>query len=297
MTWITVATAAMQAGSTIYGAVTAGNNKAKPINISGVIDAARTQAKDDLQNSLNLEQQYLPGQYANMMGSFGLTNSILSGNTQAQQVQGRLLDQAGTSLVNPGAAVNNPLTSASNASILQSLNMGGSLDASTQAQVMQNALQGAGTAGISGSGAGRGLVARDLGLTSLQLLQSRQNQASQAGNAYAALALQGQGLQLQDYLSRMGVAQGAVNAQNQYSLGLGGQMNNLVLPNSGLSPSQVASLMVGNTNIMNQANQQSSANNASAATGTAGTLTSLLGSKDVMSGLAKLFGSSVSTSD
>ena len=141
--------------------------------------------------------------------------------------------------------------------------MGGQLDPSTQAMITQGALQGAGTAGISGSGAGRGLVARDLGLTSMQVLQGRQNQASAAGNAFGQLGLQGQSLQLQDYISRLGGANTAVSAQNSYGLGLGNLMNNTALPNSGLTGSQVASLNVGNQIIANAARQQSAANTSS----------------------------------
>ena len=141
--------------------------------------------------------------------------------------------------------------------------MGGQLDPSTQAMITQGALQGAGTAGISGSGAGRGLVARDLGLTSMQVLQGRQNQASAAGNAFGQLGLQGQSLQLQDYISRLTGANSAVASQNSYGLGLGNLMNNTALPNSGLTGSQVASLDVGNQQIANAARQQSAANTSS----------------------------------
>jgi hypothetical protein len=165
--------------------------------------------------------------------------------------------------------------------------MGGQLDASTQAQTVQGALQQGGAAGISGSGAGRGLTARDLGLTSLQLLQSRQQQASAAGNAYGALGLQQQSLNLQNYLGQIGAASSIVGQQNQYALGLGQQMNNLQLPNSGLTGSQVASLDVGNTNILNNNAAQNGAINAQ----TVNSLTGALQGSGALSGLAGLFGS------
>lgn len=296
MSWLAIGTTAVSAAGTIYSASQANKNKAKPINISDVISQAQTQAQNDLQNSINLENQYLPGQSNLRSNSFNLSSAIATGQTSTQQLQNILLGQSGSAQTNPSASVNNPLTMASLGSILQSLNEGGQLDPDTQAQVTQGALQGAGTAGISGSGAGRGLVARDLGLTSLQLLQSRQNQASAAGNAYGALGLQGQSLQLQDFLGRLGLANSAVGLQDQYSLGLGNLMNNTALPNSGLSAGQVASLAVGNTNILNQANQQSAANTASETSALTGDITSLMGNKNVQSGIASLFSGSGGTS-
>jgi hypothetical protein len=289
---ISVATALTLASTaaTAYGAYQSGQaakaGNGSPVNVSGAILDAQTQATNDLQNSLNLEQQYLPGQYANMLGAFNNTNNILAGNTQAQQAQSALLSQgSGVTNASTNAYLNNPLTTAANSSILQSLNMGGQLDPSTQAQVVQSALQQGGAAGISGSGAGRGLTARDLGLTSLQLLQSRQAQASTAGNAYGALGLQQQSLNLQNYLGQIGAANSVVGLQNQYALGTQQLANNLQLPNSGLTGSQVASLDVGNTNILNNNQAQNAAVNSKTINSLAGTFTGAGG----FNGLAGLF--------
>lgn len=61
--------------------------------------------------------------------------------------------------------------------ILDQLNLGGQLPADVIAQINQSALQSGGQAGIAGMGAGRNLTARDLGLTSLDLLNNRINSA------------------------------------------------------------------------------------------------------------------------
>ena len=50
-------------------------------------------------------------------------------------------------------------------------------------------------------------------------------------------------------------------------------MNQTAMPNSGLSPSQVASLDVGNTGILGQNAQQSQADTAAATSGIAGLFT------------------------
>lgn len=67
-------------------------------------------------------------------------------------------------------------------SILDQLNLGSQLPADVQQQVIQNALQSSGMSGFGVSPGGRGLVARDLGLTSLDLLNQRQNLALGAVN-------------------------------------------------------------------------------------------------------------------
>lgn len=70
-----------------------------------------------------------------------------------------------------------------NKSILDQLNLGSSLDQELQNQVVTNALEGNAASGFGVGVGGRGLVARDLGLTGLQLLRERQNAALGAGTS------------------------------------------------------------------------------------------------------------------
>jgi hypothetical protein len=295
MSYVALGSAAISAVGAYENNQASKNGKAQPVNVSKAISDAQTQAANDLQNSINLENQFLPGQAALRANSNALNNSVATGNTYSQQMQQSLLSQgSGVTSASLSAYLNNPLTTAANSSILQSLNQAqaGQLPTGVQAQAAQTALQQGGAAGISGSGAGRGLTARDLGLTQLQYLQSAQGAASAQGNAYGALGLQQQGLQLQAYLGQLGGVQSAIGLQNQYALGLGNLMNATALPNSGLSGSQVASLDVGNTNIINGANQQQAANQASTNNAYAGIASGLLGNSNVTSGLAGLFSSS-----
>lgn len=73
------------------------------------------------------------------------------------------------------------LRTATTKSILDELNLGGTLGPELQEQVVRNALEGASSSGFGSpvglSSGGRGLVARDLGLTSLDLAQSRRGEA------------------------------------------------------------------------------------------------------------------------
>src|SRR6202034_1477370 len=120
MTWIAVGTAVVGAVGSYESAEAAKNGEPKAINVAGAIQDAQTQAANDLQNSLNLEQQYLPGQYANMQGTFGNFNNVLAGQTQSQQLQSNLFSQGSSiSSASTSAYVNNPLTTAANSSILQ----------------------------------------------------------------------------------------------------------------------------------------------------------------------------------
>lgn len=70
-----------------------------------------------------------------------------------------------------------------NRSILDQLNLGSALPEDLQQAVIQNALEGTSASGFGVSPGGRGLVARDLGLTSLDLLNQRQQAALSAGTS------------------------------------------------------------------------------------------------------------------
>lgn len=68
-----------------------------------------------------------------------------------------------------------------NQSILDQLNLGSSLGQELQEDVVRNALEGSAASGFGVGVGGRGLVARDLGITGLDLLRRRQQDALQAG--------------------------------------------------------------------------------------------------------------------
>lgn len=75
-----------------------------------------------------------------------------------------------------------------NKSILDQLNLGGALDQELQNQVITNALEGNAATGFGVGTGGRGLVARDLGLTSLDLIRRRQQDALAAGTSGMGLS-------------------------------------------------------------------------------------------------------------
>lgn len=213
--------------------------KTQTIDIAKVIADARTAASTNLQQSMALEQQYFPRTSNLRAVNDQSLLDLAQGRTAGFQARDNLISSVGTS------RSSNPLLDAASESILGQLRLGGTLGKDVQAQAMQAALEKGGQAGISGSGAGRGLVARDLGLTSLGVLNQRQKAAQDAGVQTATLSLQ-------DYLGRLNAASGAAGQDSQRATLLSQLVEGRALPESGLSPSAIANLYVGNTNAANQ---------------------------------------------
>lgn len=109
------------------------------------------------------------------------------------------------------------LRRATTESILNELNLGSALPKDVQDLVIQNALETSGASGFGVSPAGRGLVARDLGLTSLDLGRARRNEAL-----------------------------GAVRSAPSLS--------QIFAPQGGLTPSDAADLILGNQQAQNEFN-------------------------------------------
>lgn len=227
----------------------------QPLDISKIIADSREAAKTNYAGSIALEKEYNPQQAALR----GVTNNALgamaAGHTPGQYAANSLLSETTTSKV--GDSFMNSLLSESADRILSNLRLGGTLGKDQQAVAVQAALQKGGMAGIGGSGAGRGLVARDLGLTSLQLEKDRIGQAQTAGTNLADLAMRGDALRLQDFLGRAGVAQNATAQEMQRTGLLASTVDSRALPEFGLSPGSIASLYVADNNAKNQVSSNS----------------------------------------
>jgi hypothetical protein len=145
------------------------------------------------------------------------------------------------------------------------LELGGNLDPETQAAVMRGALARTGASGITGSQAGRGLTARDLGLTSMQLRNSRIANALQGGQMLSQAEMASQmGLQ-----QLVGAQTGDAMAAQQILAGM--------LPEAGLSSGDLASVTIGNNQQQNQARIAASQAQAAGVQGVASSLASGLG--------------------
>jgi hypothetical protein len=243
MAWWNVGVAAVGVASNLYtsnkNSKTLKGAAAQPLDIAKVIADARENAAANYANSFSLENQFRPGTAQLRTTVDGSLNTLAGGMTPGFQARDSLLGQLGQS------QSTNPLLEASVNSIFENLKLGGTLGRDVQQQAAKAALEKGGSAGFSGSGAARGLVARDLGLTSLGLLQQRQAQGLQAGSAVGQL-------QLQDFLGRMSAAQGAAGQDAQRTSLLASIIDSRALPESGLSPGGIANLFVGDKNAQDQ---------------------------------------------
>lgn len=239
----------------------------KQVDISKLVADARANAEENLRRSLDLEKAYLPGQAAARTAASDFLLSQLTGapverREQLAAAASELARQRGVSTLTRSAADQ----------ILADLGLGGALDAETQAQVMRGALAKGGAAGIMGSDAGRGLLARDLGLTSIQLRNARQQAALQAGNQLDAA-----------YLASLGLLGNVTGNQLTQAGQISSLMAGTPLPESGLSSGDLASVAIGDQNAINNYNAQKAAINANKTTNL---LQAGLGFAGVMAGMS-----------
>lgn len=207
----------------------------KPIDIPKVIGEARTAALQNYTESMALESKYRPGTAALRGMTDDALADLFNGNTAGLKARDSLLGEL------MGSGGTNPLLEQSASRILGQLGLGGQLDPETQAVAMKAALEKGGAAGISGSGAGRGLVARDLGITSLQLMRQRQQDAANMGQMLYG-----------NKLNTLNAVSGIAGQDVQRTGLLANLIDGRALPESGLSPGAIASLYTGDNNAQNQ---------------------------------------------
>ena len=204
--------------------------QAAQVNIPQLQQMAQQIAQENAVNSKAMEQQLTPEVAALRTQS----NTALLGQSNTPASMQELQQALQARISNNGA-----LTSASNAANAQ-LALGGQLPSDVQNLVARNAAATAGTMSSgfgAGLGMGRDINARDLGLTSMQLLQQRLQNAQSAGTA--------------ENNAFLGNAQGlsSTNAADlARKLSIAQYTNSIQMPTSGLNPGSAASLGVGNAN-------------------------------------------------
>lgn len=163
---------------------------------------------------------------------------------------------------NPVGPADTPLLRAAIAKAKADLGMGGRLGADTQNAVTRQGLARAGTVAPGGLGMGRDIVARDLGLTSMDVERQRLQAASQLGGQEMALAGLDANTAFNNRSSQLNAVQLLQSLQgNQFQRALAaGQYGQSIRPPVvGLDPGSVVDLTVGNSNsagaaAANQAN-------------------------------------------
>jgi hypothetical protein len=228
-----------QAGEIIPMQVPTGvGNGSGGVNLGAAQQAAQSIAFQNAANSRTLEDMYNPG--AGAVRTAGLDALLGQINAPSQGIQGqlpgaytpgsapvsaanqellaRVSAQAGKPL--EGASYDSALTRAAIAKAQSDLALGGMLPQDVRNLIARQGLAKSGTVS-QGLGLGRDIVARDLGLTSLQLENARLQQALQAGQAEVGLN-QGNaamGLQAQQYArNNLLQSQGATAADQAQQL-------------------------------------------------------------------------------
>lgn len=121
----------------------------------------------------------------------GLLPQIGSFNQQvAQQQLGLVPFENQIRSARFGQAIN-PLQEAYTANILSNLNLGNAIPEDVQQEAIRGALQGSAASGFGLSPGGRALVARDLGLTSMDIGRQRRGEALGALQAFPGERVQG----------------------------------------------------------------------------------------------------------
>lgn len=197
----------------------------KPLDIAALISQAREQAEVNLSQQLRLEQQYLPNQAA--FRSVSDQNLAQLGREFGGSYVADLLKGMGN-------AVNFLPEGSSARMILEEAKLGANLSPDVQAEVAKAALEGAGRSGISGSAAGRGLVARDIGQSAAALRASRLSAGANIENILA-----------QRFFSSEQARVGGILESGRLSAAR-------MLPEAGLSAGSIADLTISENNAGNQ---------------------------------------------
>jgi hypothetical protein len=238
-------------GASLYNASKARDAAAQAakdsqVNIDALNEQTKAIARQNAMDSANLEAQLTPEvpqlrTAANQGVLAGLTPDA-GYLAQKAQLEGEL-----------GKGLNTPLLNEAIAKAQADLRLGGSLSPELQNLVTRGSLANAASVGGGGLGLGRDLVARDLGLTSLGLENSRLQTALGAGNQELGLAQANQGGQF----SLIQLLQQMNQAQYSRQLAAAQFGQSIRPPDVGLNPGSIAGITIGNSNAAGaaQANQ------------------------------------------
>lgn len=238
------------------------NRPAPTVDINALDAQAREFAKRNAAEGYALNEQYNPGLNDLRQDSLAGINASLPRSAQTTELANRVFSQAGTA---PSASYDSPLLRQAIAQAQAQLALGGALDQETQNAVTRRGLATAGSVS-GGLGLGRDIVARDLGLTSLQLQQKRLADAAAIGQQEAALGQGNAALSMQGQLAGQNNLFSSANFLSSLDSGdFARQLNaatlaqNIADPATGLDPGTVANLAVGNSNATASAQQQAAA--------------------------------------
>lgn len=268
MPWVPLAAAAISAAGSVYAANKASKTaaeaaKASQVDVNALDEQTRRIAQQNAQQSAELERLMTPEvPQLRTAANQGILQGLApteAENAARAYLMAHLTDQT-------AGAASSPLLAEAARVAQEQLALGGELPLDVRNLVARQALSRAGTfAGPGGGlGMGRDIVARDLGLTSLDLLNSRLGNAAAVGGQQAGLSQFNSNLQLQNnqsLMQRIAALQDVDNAGFGRQLAAGTYAQNIQQPIVGLDPTAYANLTVGNANnqgaaLANRANIQ-----------------------------------------
>lgn len=247
------------------------NAKPPTVNIAETDAAARQAALQNAIESAALERRFNPGAAELRSGSLeALMAALNAPQSERDALAARVAQQAGNPLtVGAAQQYDSMLTRQAVQAAADQLALGGELPQDVRNLVARGALARSGqvTGGLT---LGRDLATRDLGLTSLDLQRARIAQAAQLGQQEAALEAGNAGLRAQNDAQRLEAEQFGRNnllqsasfmdqiASGDFARAFQAAQlgQNIAQPQSGLDPSAIANLAVGNSNATAAQQQQ-----------------------------------------
>lgn len=254
-------------------ATEAANRPAATVDINALDAQAREFARKNAADSAALEAQYNPGAQELRASSLQSVLAGLPRTAETERLSQLIMAQAGQPLTTAGAQqYDSALTRQAVEAAAADLALGGELPQDVRNLVARTALARSGQV-TGGLQLGRDLTTRDLGLTSLDLRNSRLSNAAQLGAQEAALGQgnanlrqQAAGLDLtaQQYgrdnlFNSASFLQNIQNGDFSRAMSAAQLGQNIAAPQSGLDPGSVVNLAVGNTNLTAAQQQQADA--------------------------------------
>lgn len=240
-------------------AVDAAGKPITQIDPSALNQQAQGIAQSNAAASQALQDQYNPGATQLQGNSLQQLLQMLQANSQPAQGSGSIQDSINAvknTLGTNNGALNNELLNHAATTAQQQLDLGGQLPLDVRNLVARNAAAKAGSfSGPGGNlGQGRDISARDLGLTSLDLINQRLQNANTIGNSQASLGE----FNANNFLGLINTLSGLGNTQfNQQQQQFGNAFNaaqfgqSIQAPNVGLDPGSVANIAIANNNAAN----------------------------------------------
>jgi len=230
-----------------------GNPQTGQVDIQALDQLTREMARKNALESAQLEQELNPEVASLRRQSIEALQGDLSPDAYDQATRAGLLsDFAGAGRVGQSQLSRDVYSRAA-----EDLALGSSIPQDVQNLITRRAAAQSGRVG-GGLELGRDITARDLGLTSLDLMNNRLNVAQGVGAQTDAFNLNADQMRAQQRLQNAGLIANMGNADVTRRLAIANLSQGIDQPISGLDPGAAAALAVGNTSALQSylANQQ-----------------------------------------